>query len=71
MTIKKRIRIAIAIDENGKWNSCGWDSTAADHEKEMQSIALDGELNGAVAQYWIEVDVPLPEIQTLQGEVTQ
>jgi hypothetical protein len=61
-----RVRIAVAVDKDGKWNCCGWktDMTAKKYDAEAMGLAVDGVADGE-ARYWIEADVPLPTEATL------
>lgn len=50
-----RVRIAVAVDRYGNWNSFG--HCAADDEMDH---AVDG-VSAGEDRYWIEVDLPVPE----------
>jgi hypothetical protein len=71
-----KVRIAVAVNEKGEWNSAGWnhhkDDSKADNNK--RSSALEGlEPGRQEVVYFIEAEVPIPEsIQgTIQGEVKE
>lgn len=52
-----KVRIAVAVDPEGEWNSCGWSKS---DDKDCRSIAIEGVAPGEVL-YWLEADLPLPE----------
>lgn len=62
-----RVRIAVAIDPAGRWNSCGW-WAGSDAEK----MALVGEvLNEGESRFWLEADLPVPEVPVIDAEVVK
>lgn len=73
MTAKTvKVRIAVAVDPEGKWQAHGW-QPRPDHvqrdAKFMQDTARE-DLEYGEAMYWIEAELPVPEAQTVQGTVT-
>lgn len=62
-----RVRIAVAVDADGKWCSAGW----VDSDDSLEQTALDG-LDSArpTVVHFIEADVPMPEPTTVEGSVT-
>lgn len=64
-----RVRIAVAVDEEGRWNAAGWRSTNSDSL--MQDIAVEGmDSDSIIALHWIEANIPLPIAEVIEGEVT-
>lgn len=61
-----RVRIAVSVDPDGVWNSCGW-SEGSDADK--SGLAFEEQAYGG-ALHWVEADVPIPEPTTIEGEVT-
>jgi hypothetical protein len=62
-----KIRLAVAVQENGNWQCAGWrDAT----DQQMRQTALDclDPCDHEVVHY-IEVDVPMPFSQTFEGTV--
>jgi len=66
-----KVRIAVAVAPDGKWNSCGWgnDSMTPSEQKrrnqEIMELAIDvcGEGEGeGEARYWLEVELPVPTV---------
>jgi hypothetical protein len=58
---KVRIRIAVAVDSTGRWNSCGWGSSRGNEkDTELVSIVMDPMEDAVVRQYWVECEVPIP-----------
>lgn len=65
--LTNKIRIAVAINEFGQWAAYGrWD---------MRDESNMNEANGGIGQdgpqacYFIEVEVPVPTYETLQGAI--
>ncbi len=61
-----RVRIAVAVDKDGKWSACGLPSY------ESWDEAMDcwvDDLAPGEAQYWVEATLPIPAIETVEGEV--
>lgn len=62
------IRIAVAIDGDGRWNACGWDiGPDAQDDFEIGAQAVDGlnsdhHLQGLT---WVEAEIPVPEETTV------
>lgn len=54
---KVKIRIAVAITPDGKWNSCGW---SEGDDEELMGMAADP-LGTGEARYWINTEVEVPE----------
>lgn len=61
-----RVRIAIAIDVNGRWNASGWTDDGG-AGKDVAIDGLEGDANYVVHN--IEANVPVPQSQTIEGEV--
>ena len=59
---KATVRIAVAIDENGEWNSCGWGNVNETPREDGELIAICMDcLNEGEARYFIEAEILLPE----------
>ena len=59
MTLTFKIRIAVAIDSGGEWTASGWGNL-----KEWEPAAMEtacSTVGSDAAQYWIEVELPVPE----------
>ena len=61
-----RVRIAVAVDADGDWNSCGGAGVSDFEciEAASECIATPSNL------CWVEADLPIPEAMTVQGVVT-
>lgn len=60
-----KVRIAVVVNEDGSWGSCGYQSSDKRDFAEMMGIALDGlEAGKAERQYWLtaELDIPVADI---------
>jgi hypothetical protein len=60
------VRIAVAVDTEGDWNSCGWRDG---DEKDVMGICVET-LGSGEARYWLEADLPVPCVQTIQAAVS-
>ena len=72
----KRVRIAVAIDRNGYWFAAGWDRSDDGDSREFSLETLymnhDTDAEGMASEpvvHYIEADVPIPEGDTVEGEV--
>ena len=66
-TAHQRIRIALAIDDNGNWTARGGSHLSEFTLKELienDLVELDGD---AQQQFWLVVDVPLPPTERFAG----
>ena len=64
--MKTKVRIAVAVDPNGDWNSAGWKTTS---DREKMELATEP-LEPGEARYWLEADLDVPEIRTATPTVT-
>jgi hypothetical protein len=56
-----RIRIAVAVDSGGGWNSCGWGSSRGNEkDDELISLVMEPMDDAVVRLHWVECDVPVP-----------
>lgn len=65
-----RVRIAVAVGAGGQWSAVGC-SGEGSTDDELESYALEGMEDAAVAIHFIEADVPLPETVTVEGRVSK
>lgn len=69
-----KVRIAVAVDAAGDWSACGWQvhTPGAREKQEADMLSMAAEpLASGEARYWIEAEVPVPEVQTVPGTVTE
>ncbi len=73
MSKTKRVRIAVAIDADGNWNSFGYGGkTAKQSDTYLVRMALEClESAGPKAVHFIEADLPLPASVTVEGKVVE
>lgn len=62
---KVKVRIAVAVDPKGHWNSTGWWG-GSDGDK--MALAVDSVEDGE-ARYWVEVELDLPTPATVLDAV--
>lgn len=60
-----RVRIAVAVDSESKWYPGGGGGVS---DSDAIELAIDG-LSARAAITFVEADVRLPEIETVEGEV--
>ena len=61
-----KVRIAVAVDPKGGWNSSGW---AGGSDTDKMQICVET-LDEGEARYWLEVELPVPEAPTVTPAVT-
>lgn len=66
---KVKVRIAVAVDPKGGWNSFGWKDPTMD-KGVAEDIAFDGCLPEGAVVYWVEADLDIPSAPVVQGTVT-
>lgn len=60
-----KVRIAVAVDPDGDWNSCGSKSLSEDEAMELAGEPLsEGE-----ARYWVTAELRVPEIAEVAASV--
>jgi len=76
-----KVKIAVAVDSDGNWNAVGWnlippkkdvemtENQIAQAEGGMMDDAVDCLSQTGEARYWVEAELPLPTIDTVDGEV--
>jgi len=69
-----RVRIAVAVNSQGAWNSNGWGW--ADKQRpdaDLVAGAFDGLPEDEAREHvvFVEADVPVPEPKTIEGTVTK
>lgn len=72
-----KVRIAVAINDKGEWSSFGYHLNGreeSDTDICLQGMALEGLESGmgfCEMVHFIEAEIPIPESQTIQGEVVR
>jgi hypothetical protein len=66
-----RVRIAVGVTAKGTWSAVGWGGPGNQrNDEELAGIAREGLADGTnEAVHFVEVDVPLPMSQVLEGEL--
>lgn len=72
-TKKVKIKIALVVDSNGDYSSCGWSRPKGDDPGEWFNVCLDGLYGEGTVEhkYIIEAEVSIPELPTIQGTATK
>lgn len=60
----KKIRIAVVMTPEEEWGSCGASGLT---DKKMIEYAHEDLGEFGAVQYWVEVEIPIPEAETIQG----
>ena len=69
--MKKKVRIALAIDHTGAWSCSGWGRPGKDvSDSEKMSFAIEC-LESGENQYMVEVDIDIPEIKTISPDAIE
>lgn len=61
-----KVRIAVAVDKNGGWGSCGWTGAS---DSDLQDAAYEQTPDTPILVTWVEAEIPLP--QTVTGMVSE
>lgn len=65
---KVRVRIAVAVDQDGEWNAAGWSRRGKScDDDEMMSVCVEG-VGGNEASYFVEAEVYVPERPTVKAD---
>lgn len=65
-----KVRIAVAINENGGWAASAGMFGCSDIEVQAavnERVSDDGTLH--TDMYWVEVELPLPQVPVVQGTI--
>ena len=60
-----KVRVAVAVDPSGTWNALGW-SGGSDG---VVMTACVEHLAEGEARYWLEAELPIPEVPVIKAEV--
>jgi len=64
-----RVRICVVTNIEGKYVALGW-TKGDDQDTMAQALDMLGE-PGLERVSWVEADVPLPDVTTIEGKVTE
>lgn len=56
-----KVRIAVAVDPSGQWTAAGWPNM-----EHVDMCAVD-DLGPGESYFWVEAELPIPEITTVEG----
>lgn len=62
-----KVRIAVVVANNGKWNAYAYSGAKSD--KDNMDIALEGLEEDGEARYWVTAELAVPEEVNVQGAV--
>lgn len=65
--MKVRVKIAVAVDPDGKWMASGYGYGNPIDWNEQMVCMLD-DLAPGEARYWVTAELDVPEIKEIQGE---
>jgi hypothetical protein len=68
--MKVKVRIAVAVDQTGGWNSCGWRSKDRRDDVEMMGLACEP-LEPGELQYWLTAELDVPAQTEIAADVSQ
>lgn len=64
------VKIAVAVDPEGKWNAVGWSEEGALVGADCMDAALAGLGDGSgEARYWVTAVLHVPETEAVEGKV--
>jgi hypothetical protein len=61
-----KVRVAVAVDPSGKWSALGW---SGETDKSVMASCVE-HLEEGEARYWLEAELPVPEVPVIRAEVT-
>ena len=61
-----KVRVAVAVDPSGKWNALGW---SGESDYVIMADCVEHLAEGE-ARYWLEAELPIPEVPVIKAEVT-
>ena len=67
MTKTVKVRVAVTVDASGDWCASGW--KGGDDDEVMDSAA--GSIGDNEACFWLEAELPVPEVPTITATVTE
>ena len=65
MTKTVKVRIAVAVDPSGNWESCGWRGSS---DEEAMDVAVES-VGTSEARYLVTAELPIPEAVEVAGKV--
>ena len=68
MTKQVEVKIAVAIDSKGNWNSSGWSDKSGKSSPEAMGLAGEVFEEQIIANYWITAKLDLPEEILIDAE---
>lgn len=67
-----KIRIAVAVAEDGEWHSFGWGRPEEKvTDEDIMRWAVESIRSAPSANYFIEADIPIPKPKTIKGVVEE
>jgi hypothetical protein len=63
-----KVRIAVAVDPTGDWNSCGYKTSDKGDEDGVMQICVDT-LGSGEARYWLTAELEVPEAKEVVATV--
>lgn len=61
-----KVRIAVAVDDTGRWQASGWRNQK---DSDAMATAIEFLDSTPEARYFIEAELLVPEVQTIQGTI--
>ncbi len=55
-----KVRIAVAVDAAGNWNSCG--ASVFENDEETMDLALEG-VDPGERRYWLDAELDVPKAE--------
>lgn len=75
MTKKVKVRVAVAVNQDGNWIAHGWDHTESEKAYyEMEAISeatMNLDYENGVRSYWLEAELEVPESEKVQADVVE
>lgn len=66
-----KARIALSVSSSGRWDASGGSVYDRNPEMALGDTRIEAEDGGAMAQYWIEVEIPLPQVAVVTASLQE
>lgn len=67
MSKKVKVRVAVAVGDDGNWAAEGCSTTA---DWKVMEMAVNG-VDSVHKRYWLEAELEVPEVATVQADVVE
>lgn len=66
-----KVRIAVAVAENGWWEAKGWKRVEPERDGAMAAAVRASLLGRSTVVHFVEAEIPVPVTETIEGTVVR